>query len=1732
MNMFFKLSIVILLTLFTNLSASQDQVKDIAKISASALYNIDKTSLQKTMDAYIQTNPKLLGLKIVEVLSGETYYQMYKENDNIHFNKLFPKNIKEHKSFTTESKYENETVGKITAYFENENFIELTKEEKSWIKNNVVKVGVEQWSPVTFSNTGKDIDGITGDVLKLIMQRTGLKIEVENDLWAPLLKGLENKRIDILPATYYTDKRATYGLFSSDYFKMNDAIYIKENNTKVTSMKDLNGKKLAIVKGYGTIPKVKKQFPNINIIQTIDLKDSINKVLKGEVDALYEGQVAVEHMLQDQLIVGLKGITQDSFDAAKLHFFTRDDKPVLHSIIQKGLNTISYEEKRKIISKWIGNKKNKNTFFDKLTKKEKKYLKNNKELNIISGPAWPPFDYIDKKNHEHYGIGHDYFQEISKITGITFNHIHPQSWSDAMNKIKNKETDIFTIAKQTPKRDKFLNFTDTFITYPIVISTLNTAPFIASVSDFKNEKIALIKDFAITEILKNDYPNLNVVLVKNIKEGLELVSNGKAYAFLGSLGAMSYTIKEEGFFNLKIAGVTKYKFSWGAAIRKDISPELLSIINKALAYMPIETKNNIYNKWVSLEFDEHIDYTIIYQIIGVFLLFIIGALYWNRKLSLAKDIIHEQQKQFTSMVSNVPGVIYRYVLDDKNTVLFLSDEIENLSGYAKDVFLNNSMQTFVDIVHPDDVEHALSCVEEQTNNEKQYNIEYRIITKNGDIQWIRDQAQVLYSNDKTETWIDGVMFDITAQKELENKIKESQEQFSTMVSNVPGAIYRAVDDSAWPIIYMSDEIEKITGYPASDFMESKIVTFSTIMYPDDVEPMGKIITDQFAKGKNFQIDYRVIAKNGDIKWVRSQGQSVKTHSGEAFIDGVLIDITEAKEAEAKIELLSELVYGSLKSASVGAWWVDFREEDTFHALKNTAEMIGIDFKSENSDACVISEWGNVLQNTATLSDEYKKAIDNTFENFTGAISGKYQSYHAVYPIAYSNGEVRWIEARADVPKRDKNGNALLMTGTLIDITESRKAQEDIKEQSIFIDSIMNTQDNFVLTSDGETLKTANKAFFEFYDVQDEEEFIEKFGDCICDTFDTDAPKEYIQKFMGDEVWLDYIYNRPNQVHKTMIIKDNKEYIFTITTDKLIFKDEELKTAVLTDITELERIRKDIELILSNILLPILITSKKDRKILYANKYAQRQYEKPLEDIIGSDIDEVYTVVNQHEHILQELQEKGYIENSEEIFKTHTGKEFNALLSVTPLLYKDQDAYIGMVVDITKQKEIESQIREIHKHTKDSIKYASSIQQAIVPDNNVFYNYFDDFFTIWQPKDIVGGDIYLFEDLNREDRECLLMVIDCTGHGVPGAFVTMLVKALERQVIAKINNDRYGDIDVSPAWILQYFNKNMKKLLKQETKESISNAGFDGQVIYYNKSKNIFKCASARNEIFYIQNEELVTIKPDKQSIGYRDSNSDFEFKDTVLNIEENMSFYIATDGYWDQNGGDKEFCYGKRRLKSLILDSFSKPMSEQKNILVDSLIQYQGECERNDDVTFVGISVSKQEEVLKDDIIISISGIISQQTIDSLLNDLEIKFKELDGGARIASKISYMAIEQLQNILHYSSKKNINSETKYISQGKFTIGYNKSKSKYYVSSSNEIEEDDKIKISEKLDYVNSLDAIGVKKYYKELLRNESAKHDKGAGIGIVDMARKSSEKIEYKFKKSANMETFHILVYI
>jgi PAS domain S-box-containing protein len=312
----------------------------------------------------------------------------------------------------------------------------------------------------------------------------------------------------------------------------------------------------------------------------------------------------------------------------------------------------------------------------------------------------------------------------------------------------------------------------------------------------------------------------------------------------------------------------------------------------------------------------------------------------------------------------------------------------------------------------------------------------------------------------------------------------------------------------------------------------------------------------------------------------------------------------------------------------------------------------------------------------------------------------------------------------------------------------------------------------------------------------------------------------------------------------------------------------------------------------------------------------------------------------------------YDQNNNHIGYTSVRKNIAAQKEIERLNYSLE----LKVEERTKNLELAKQATEtLHKHTRESIEYASLIQSSLVPSNNkVFRQYFDEYFVIWHPKDIVGGDIYFFEQLS--DDECIIMVIDCTGHGVPGAFVTILVKSIQVSIINHILANPDEKIDT--AKMLSKFSKDMKKLLQQEDKDSsISNTGFDGGILYYNKKESIIKYSGANTPLFYVENDQLNVIASNKHSVGYKRSDPNYKYTEYDINTSKGMSFYITTDGYLDQNGGQKGFPFGKRRFKEIINSYHIDSMADQQEMFLYEIAEYENDQERNDDITVIGFKI-------------------------------------------------------------------------------------------------------------------------------------------------------------------------------
>ncbi|MCE3258378.1 MAG: yrrB 5 [Bacteroidetes bacterium] len=268
------------------------------------------------------------------------------------------------------------------------------------------------------------------------------------------------------------------------------------------------------------------------------------------------------------------------------------------------------------------------------------------------------------------------------------------------------------------------------------------------------------------------------------------------------------------------------------------------------------------------------------------------------------------------------------------------------------------------------------------------------------------------------------------------------------------------------------------------------------------------------------------------------------------------------------------------------------------------------------------------------------------------------------------------------------------------------------------------------------------------------------------------------------------------------------------------------------------------------------------------------------------------------------------------------------------------------------------INEKNRNITDSINYAKVIQAAILPAENDVISIFKEAFVLFKPKDIVSGDFYWCSEKNGRK---IVAAVDCTGHGVPGAFMSMIGTTFLNEIVNEkgITN---------PADILGELRNRVKTSLKQRGLEGESKDGMDMALLSFSEDLSTVDYAGANNSLWRIKatTSEVEETSPDKRPIGYFKGQG-LPFTNHTIELAKGDTLYIFTDGYADQFGGDKvrpsgfSFGQGKkfkyRQLKELLVRIQNKSMKEQKEILIESLERWKGLLEQTDDICVIGIKV-------------------------------------------------------------------------------------------------------------------------------------------------------------------------------
>ena len=263
-------------------------------------------------------------------------------------------------------------------------------------------------------------------------------------------------------------------------------------------------------------------------------------------------------------------------------------------------------------------------------------------------------------------------------------------------------------------------------------------------------------------------------------------------------------------------------------------------------------------------------------------------------------------------------------------------------------------------------------------------------------------------------------------------------------------------------------------------------------------------------------------------------------------------------------------------------------------------------------------------------------------------------------------------------------------------------------------------------------------------------------------------------------------------------------------------------------------------------------------------------------------------------------------------------------------------------------ELNEKNRKINKQNEQivqSINYAERIQKAVIPETEILSGFIDEYFLCFKPKDIVSGDFYWFSVV---DGKLVLVCADCTGHGVPGGFMSMLGMSFLNELV---NHRKI----TQPAVILENMRSGVKEALQQTNVRNKQKEGMDMSICVIEKDKRTMYFAGANNGVFLVRNNTLYEHKPTKNPIGTYIK--EVPFKEEKVELQAGDRLYLITDGYIDQFGGNEGKKYMKKQFKEDILEMSTKTMEQQKAELENNFENWKGDFQQTDDCTVIGLKI-------------------------------------------------------------------------------------------------------------------------------------------------------------------------------
>ncbi|WP_432472609.1 EAL domain-containing protein [Amphritea sp. HPY] len=528
-----------------------------------------------------------------------------------------------------------------------------------------------------------------------------------------------------------------------------------------------------------------------------------------------------------------------------------------------------------------------------LTEQEQAWLIQHPVLKLGIDRNFDPYEWIDE-NGLYTGIAADYIGLLEQRLGVSIEPVSTKStWSDVLKSARNGEFDLMSCLVKTDEREAFLLFSEPYLSSVAVIISEQAKGYIGNLKRLEGKTVVIHKGHYTNELLKRDYPAINIINTSSIEEALWMVAQGNAEAFVGDATAASHTMKQQGILNLSFSGHTDYQSDFRIAVNKE-NPLLASIIDKTLASISQQERDHIYDHWRGLEMPSGIQPAELVKYVLAVVSLMLVFVYWNYRLRRSEQAHRLSEKKFRNLVETTDGMVWEA---DAETLCFISvsDNAERLFGYTPHEWQQPGFWS--QHIHPEDREWAVALFCDESQQLRDHVFEYRFINKQGATVWLRDMVNVVLQDGKPR-WLRGLILDITDQKMAELLVRESEFRFRELIESLPAIAVQGYDEER-RVIYWNDASTALYGYSSMEAIGRKL---EDLIIPPELK-------DQVIEAHRSWLEQGLAIPASELELLHKTGSRIPVFSSHVMLQAgqgqremYCIDISLAEQKRAHQEL--------------------------------------------------------------------------------------------------------------------------------------------------------------------------------------------------------------------------------------------------------------------------------------------------------------------------------------------------------------------------------------------------------------------------------------------------------------------------------------------------------------------------------------------------------------------------------------------------------------------------------------------------------------------------------------------------------------------------------------------------------------------------------------------------------------------------------------------------------------